>query len=688
MSQHPLKCFSRFLWAFLIGLLPCTMQAQESVVVDSLKLLLKNETTDIGRVKRMSEISSKLNVIDANLALQYARDAYQLAGRSMEKESLSNAYHALSMAFDANNLMDSAIFYCEKSIQSDLEANDRKALARSYNSQGVNYINKGDLVNGERYILLSEGLCKEFGDSSGLSDVYTNMAFIAARQGDIAKTLQYDILTLKILENGNNYSALGRTYNNIALDYKDLGDYPEALRYADLGIEYCLKHNNKADAAAASLTKGTVYFLTGDNEASRRSILEAIRWIEELGDKTFLTEAYNNMATLMADQGKFQDAQEWLMKSLGNSKEVGDEYSIMYVLHELGTNANKMGQFDKAIQFYSDALPIAQKDSALADLEIIYSGLQQSYVGLKQFDKAYDYTLLYSEVHDKRNNEEASRQLSEIRTEFETEKKQHALDLANKDNELKSKEIGKQKIIRNTVVVGLLGALVFLIIVFFQKRRIAKEKAISESLLLNILPYETAQELKAKGSAEAQLYDEVTVLFTDFKGFTMIAEKLSPKELVAEIHHCFKAFDGIMEKYHIEKIKTIGDAYMAAGGLPVVNKANPVDVVKACLEIQAFMHDYAVQRVLQGLPVFEIRIGVHTGPVVAGIVGIKKFQYDIWGDTVNTASRMESSGVTGKVNISASTYERVSDTFKCTARGRIAAKNKGEIEMYFVEGLL
>lgn len=205
-------------------------------------------------------------------------------------------------------------------------------------------------------------------------------------------------------------------------------------------------------------------------------------------------------------------------------------------------------------------------------------------------------------------------------------------------------------------------------------------------MLLNILPEETAQELKEKGYAEAKLMDQVSVLFTDFKGFTSLSEKVTPKELVSDLHECFSAFDHICESHGIEKIKTIGDAYMAAGGLPSPSATHAKDVVLAALEMAEVIIKGKEAKIAAGAPYFEVRIGVHTGPVVAGIVGVKKFQYDIWGDTVNTASRMESNGAVGRVNISRSTYEMLKDDpdLHFESRGKIDVKGKGELEMYFV----
>lgn len=290
-------------------------------------------------------------------------------------------------------------------------------------------------------------------------------------------------------------------------------------------------------------------------------------------------------------------------------------------------------------------------------------------------------------------NVEKLRAISEMQEKYESEKKERQikeLEVGSLNAELREAELTRT---RNIYLFSGLGVLLLagglwgrLRLTRRAKSAIQKEKDISENLLLNILPEEVAEELKVKGYADAQLIDQVTVLFTDFKGFTALSEIVTPKQLVHDLHECFSAFDRICEKHGIEKIKTIGDAYMAAGGLPTPNITHAQDVVRAALAMAEVVEKGKAKKVADGLPFFEIRIGVHTGPVVAGIVGVKKFQYDIWGDTVNTASRMESSGAPGKVNISQTTYALLHDRpeFNFTARGKIAAKGKGDLEMFFV----
>jgi len=220
-----------------------------------------------------------------------------------------------------------------------------------------------------------------------------------------------------------------------------------------------------------------------------------------------------------------------------------------------------------------------------------------------------------------------------------------------------------------------------------QKEYIEEQKKKSDKLLLNILPFEIAEQLKKKGFAKSKNYRMVSVLFADFKDFTKLSEILSTQELIKELNIYFEKFDNIIDEHYIEKIKTIGDAYMCAGGLPLRNKSNPIDIVLAGLQMQEFMRTYSLEKQEKNEPVWEARVGIHTGEVIAGVIGKKKFAYDIWGDTVNTASRLQDSCETKKVNVSGGTYEFVKDYFDCTYRGKIEVKNKGEIDMYYVNRL-
>ncbi len=283
--------------------------------------------------------------------------------------------------------------------------------------------------------------------------------------------------------------------------------------------------------------------------------------------------------------------------------------------------------------------------------------------------------------------EQNALQLKLNNQEIEINKKNN--DLLVKKGEQQTELLERQRIVTYIYVSGIVALLLFIFMLlrnFKAQKKFTKdlkaEKKRSEDLLLNILPAEVAEELMQKGFADAKQFDNVSVLFTDFVSFTKVAESMSPKELVGELHVCFKAFDGILTKYHVEKIKTIGDAYMAVAGLPVANRNHALDMVMAAREIR----DYMIKRQEElGEHTFGIRLGINSGNVVAGIVGLRKFSYDIWGDTVTTAARMEQNSEPGKINISQTTYELINNDITCIYRGEITAKNKGQMKMYFVE---
>ena len=222
---------------------------------------------------------------------------------------------------------------------------------------------------------------------------------------------------------------------------------------------------------------------------------------------------------------------------------------------------------------------------------------------------------------------------------------------------------------------------------YLTNERIREQEEKSNRLLLNILPEKVAEELKHKGEVTPVLYESVSIIFSDFKGFTRIAEKMGPEELVKELDGYFFQFDEIVKRYNLEKLKTIGDSYMCVGGIPIQNSTHAIDACLAALEILEFMKQMREIKTAMGIPYWELRLGIHSGSVVGGVIGKTKFAYDIWGDTVNTASRMESSGDVSRVNISEQTYELIKDFFDCEFRGEIDAKNKGKVKMYFVNSI-
>ena len=288
---------------------------------------------------------------------------------------------------------------------------------------------------------------------------------------------------------------------------------------------------------------------------------------------------------------------------------------------------------------------------------------------------------------------------SEQKRAAEIVRQQHELEISGAALEIRNAELEKARTRTYATLGGALASLLLALLLFNSNRlrartnrelaskndTIERERTRADRLLKNILPEKTATELILHNSVQPVRYESVTVLFSDFVGFTTIAERVSPEDLIAELDTCFRLFDSIMDKHGLEKIKTIGDSYMCAGGLPTPNTTHAADMVQAAIEMQNGLHDLMRHRTTHAVPTFEMRIGIHTGPVVAGVVGSHKFAYDIWGDTVNTAARLEAGSAPAKINISATTYQQVHHLYPCTFRGNLAAKNKGEIAMYFVE---
>lgn len=518
---------------------------------------------------------------------------------------------------------------------------DKKNEAEALDVIGYCYRLLGNTVKSMEYAVEAVKLANETGDGVIIADCTISLAHILKEQSNYQEAIEMYKWVYKISQDSQSYNLQALALMELGDIYLNKNELDSALIYSEESYKLFIEANYFSYLSQIFGQLGMTHSRMGNNDQALHYFQMAIRESVGSGSPKFINQTYYYLASHFFNNHQLDSASHYAKLAIDSVENSG--FSTL----------------------------VLKPAKLLVDL---YRGLN--------CDSSMKYLDVYLAANDSLFNTKKIQQIQLIT--FENEKALAQAEQEKKDA-LALDELEKQKLVRNGFIGGFLMLLFSSIIFLIQRNKIKLGKERSDELLLNILPEEVAEELKTKGSAEAKMLDEVTVLFTDFKGFTEISEKLSPKALIAEINECFSEFDRIMQKHGIEKIKTIGDAYMAAGGLPIPNTSHAQDVVNAALEIQYFMLEYAKRKKAAGELFFEIRIGVHTGPVVAGIVGVKKFAYDIWGDTVNIASRMESGGEIGKVNVSATTYNRVRHQYKCTPRGKVIAKGKGEIDMYFVE---
>lgn len=464
---------------------------------------------------------------------------------------------------------------------------------------------------------------------------------------------------------------IGEGLGNMAVadTYSEMGNSNNASMYYDKAISILRQTDDIVNLATALINAGDEAFNTKNYDL-------ALQYFEESGalfkEQNYLIgTAYNlgNMGMVYAEQGKEALAKSNINEALAILEELGDYYAISEYLTYMADIYLKQGNPEASLNYAERSLELAEKYGLKKQISESNLKLAELHEQLGDLSESYAHYKNHIAYRDSFINLENVASMADLRTNFEVSQKQTEVNLLNqqKRNQL--------------IILGFTGLL--LLTLFWYYRTISKEKRRSDDLLLNILPEETARELKKNGKVKAKKFESVTVLFTDFIGFTRYAESLSPEELVKSVDFYFSKFDKIMETHGLEKIKTIGDSYMSAGGLKNPNSDHALRMVKAAFDISEFVKVSKTENHEDNTR-FDIRIGINTGPVVAGVVGSKKFSYDIWGDAVNIASRMESNSSAGKINISHSTYNLIKNDFECEARGEIKVKNRGRMEMYWV----
>ncbi len=629
---------------------------------------------------------------------------------------------------------DSAFILAEDLVTFGLDNNYQAATARGYSLQGTSFILKGDYSEALNYLNKSGEILEEIGDkksiaahdgligvtmtyqgdyagalknykkslkslkqieSPDMSKTLNNIGQIYWVQGDNLKAIDYYNQSLKIDEELGNEKDKVNAYFNLGTIYMEQGEYAEALNYFNQCLKIYKETDNQSSAATCLSAIGNIYTSKKEYLTALDYNNKALSISEQVGDQRVMAGILNDIGRLYVEQGDYLKALEYHNKSQLIHEQIGNKRGITHSLVSIGNIYLNQGNYPKALDYCKRGYDLAKTLGDVQKQKHCTSCLYKTYKAMGKTDKALENFELLTVADDNLNSQETSKKLQQMEfakqvlaDSIATVEKERLVEVAHVE-EVRQKNQTRNILYAVSGLVLLIAGGIYSRLRYVRKSKaiIEKEKDRSENLLLNILPAEIAEELKIKGKADAQDFDMVSILFTDFKGFTQASEKLTAKELIEEINVCFKAFDYICESHGVEKIKTIGDAYMAAGGLPIPSEDSIKNTVLAALEMQAFISNRIIEKDKLNEMSFKMRLGIHTGPVVAGIVGVKKFQYDIWGDTVNTASRMESSGETGRVNISEDTYAALKDDSEFTfeSRGKIEAKGKGEIEMYFVE---
>ncbi|WP_235827832.1 adenylate/guanylate cyclase domain-containing protein [Flavobacterium amnicola] len=501
--------------------------------------------------------------------------------------------------------------------------------------------------------------------------------------GELKEALESYFKSLDAATKAKLPTGQGLAYSTIADVYSEFGNSKNAQIYYAKAVKILRKTNDTIGLASTLLNSGDAYINSGNLLLAKEKTEEAKTIFKQVHYESGEAYALGNLGMIYAKQGNDKQAEINITKAIKLLEKIEDYYPICVYLTYMSDIYLEKGNKTAALNYLINSLSLAKTHGLKKEISEANLKLSQLYDKLGKPKESLGHLQNHIIYRDSLKNLETVQKIADMRTDFEVSQKQAEVDLLSQQKK-------NQRIVVFATIIAL-GCIAFVAFGLYRRNKFVQktnkiidyERKRSDDLLRNILPESTAEELKVNGKVKAKRFQSVTVLFTDFHGFTHYAENLPPEKLVESVDFYFSKFDEIIEKYELEKIKTIGDAYMCAGGLPFPTEDHALKTVQAAIEIASFVEETRRLNAFNETS-FEIRLGINSGPVVAGVVGTKKFAYDIWGDTVNIASRLESNSESGKINISESTYALVKDTFDCEYRGEIIVKNKGLMKMYFL----
>jgi adenylate cyclase len=608
-------------------------------------------------------------------------------GTEDHREIIAACSESIALCYYRLDKYSEAIDWFQDALALQREMGDLESVANTLNNIGLNYKMRGNYDKAIDYYEQTIRIDEEMGKGNEIAKTLNNIGMLYKVWGKYDKAIEYFERSLRLRSSLNDQQGVSKLLNNIGLLYTELKRYDQAILSfrESLRIEESL--NNESETAIRLNNLGRVYFYKNQYDTALVYFNKTLLIHQKTNDQDQLALAFNNIGKVYQVQDKPEEAGYYLSSALMIYDTLGMESEKATVLANLSDIYRDSGNERKAIQMLDESTRIAERLNLRNQLQQNYLYYSEIYDARKDYKRSLDYFKKYSEIKDSVITGEILSQLSDFQIKYETEKKENEIERLKQNEVIQALALKKQTLQRNFMIAVSILLLALAIMIFYgfqlkkkDNRIIALARIKSDQLLLNILPASVAQDLKERGKTEPKVFEDVTACFIDIVDFTQKSTAIDPVILINELNHIFTAFDNIIERHGCERIKTIGDSYMAVAGLPDFNPDHAVKIVRCCVEMIRFIRQRNEGSAYQ----WEIRAGVHSGEVIAGVVGVKKYIYDVFGDTINTASRMESNSEAMKVNISESTYDLVKNDFDTEYRGELEVKGKGKLRMYFI----
>ncbi len=632
---------------FCLLSLPAQCQKQGQQLIDSLLQQLPQMRDDSSKVKVLNTVSYNFFFVDAHDGIKYGQQALTLAQKLKWKKGIATACKNIGNSHMNLSNYDAAIDHYLKALELFAEIQDKSGEARTLSNLASVYDDKGDHGRALTYALRALRAIEETGDKAGQSRIYTTIGTLYETPKKWEDALQYYSLALELSNQLKDKQSVAINEGNMGNVYKELKDYDKALEYDE----------------------------------------KALAVYEELQDSSAMANKLSNIANVYEAMGNAEKALEYSFRTLDIYKRVGDKQATGILLGHIGSTyykigidttgrlyksplipANKKECLKRAIQYLEQAKDIFESIQAINLLYPTFFELAEAYLLTGDVVNGPKYMSLYNDLRD-------SAFITTRTVKMANAEKEHEQQQKEKQKQINRLILQKK---RNEQIYFAIGGVMLLIIIVL----IARERRRSERLLMNILPAKIAARLKHKEHPIADHFAQASILFMDMADFTKFADNKDPKIVVTVLDELFTRFDQIAERHGLEKIKTIGDCYMAAAGVPEPRPDHAEAAASMALDVKAAMQGYKAP---DGTPL-NFRIGLHCGPVVAGVIGKKKYVYDMWGDAVNTASRMESSGLPGEIHCSDDFKNSLPAHYTFLDRGTIVVKSKGLMQTWLLVG--